>query len=82
MLLMTRLCQCVFNILTPKKDIQNVCLKFFDVERIIVATVGKEIFNSLELTKHSRKDYILQCYEGASNVESDKKALALHLTML
>ena len=65
-----------FRYVDPKKDIQKVFFEFFDVERISDTVIGNDMLDFLESKEHPVEDCIGQRYDGAPNMQLEKKGMA------
>ena len=65
-----------FRYVDSKKDIQEVFLEFFDVEKISDAIVGMEMLNFHQSKDPPLEDCTGQHYDGALNMQSEKKGMA------
>ena len=63
LLVTMRLCQCVFIMLTLKKNIKEVFLEFFDVGKINGGVIAKEMLNFLVSKELPLTDCTGQCYD-------------------
>ena len=62
-----------------KDDIREEFIQFLDVGRITGAVVAKKILDFLEAKGIPVENCVRQCYDGAPNMQSEKKGVASYI---